>query len=368
MVWVDAVRVSFVWFEPTLELLAEPTTNAPMSFLGRGNTFGAQFELAQSGTHPAALEPPWENLFKQLFWNYYLERVNPDSFHGSQAWRALVPLRLKLASKFAIPQLPLVVAYTEGFFYPHGVAFGVTVELTQRKPIEEVVNALIDLQQNRRLVPPATQAAGALKLSGYAVQCLGALRARAFGGKPEPAHIPLDPPFSIATILGGDAAAAEPAIADQGPTHRLLEGLARWSPAWDRDALPKLADRRLKTKLNTSNGDALYASTRGRVVWFPSSFGKAGGNLSCYHRNLFYAALQVESLGVLSSLAVQQTSRGSALSPSQNDCAKRAAGILGRLHCGSADTYRSNSAKLHIEENRKTEINANRGYFNLKAL
>jgi len=87
---------------------------------------------------------------------------------------------LKLASRFAIPQLPLVVAYTEGFFYPHGVAFGVTVELTQRKPIEEVVNALIDLQQNRRLVPPATTAAGALKLSGYAVQCLGALRARGF--------------------------------------------------------------------------------------------------------------------------------------------------------------------------------------------
>jgi len=40
---------------------------------------------------------------------------------------------LKLASRFAIPQLPLVVAYTEGFFYPHGVAFGVTVELMKRR-------------------------------------------------------------------------------------------------------------------------------------------------------------------------------------------------------------------------------------------
>ena len=168
--------------------------------------------------------------------------MNPESFQGAQAWRALVPLRVKLASGFAIPPFPLAVAFTEGFFYPHGVAFAVTVELTERKPIEEVVKALIDLQQNRRLVPPDAKAAGPLKLSGYAVQCLGALRARAFGGKPEPAHVPLDPPFSIATILKGDGAAADPAIADQGPTHRLLEALTRWSPTWERDALPKLAD------------------------------------------------------------------------------------------------------------------------------
>ena len=67
MVLVDAVRVSFVWFEPTMELLADqPSPNAPMSFLGRGDTFGPQFEFALRATHPDALQPPWENLVGQL--------------------------------------------------------------------------------------------------------------------------------------------------------------------------------------------------------------------------------------------------------------------------------------------------------------
>jgi hypothetical protein len=367
MVLAEKVRASFIWFDSSMELMEEPPPKAPMSFLGRDNTFAPQFDLAQSGKHPDGLQPPWEDLSRQLFWIYYLERVNPSSFHGAQAWRTLVPLRVKLESKFTVPGLPLAVSFTEGFFYPHGVGFGITVDLTERQPVDVVVNALIDLQQKHRLKLPNGKTT---PLSGYAVHYLGQLRGRAFRGPSVPTLVPLDSPFSITTVIGADAAAAEPAILDQGPTHRILEALARWSSTWDKDSLPKLADRRLsKTKQNTSDADALYSSTRGRVVWFPSSFGKAGGpDQSCYHRNLFYAAVQVESLGSLCLLAAQKIAAHEPLSPSQWDCARQAARILGRLYGGSKTSYRTLSAKRHIEENRKQEINVIRSYKGLTPL
>ncbi|HVB80526.1 MAG TPA: hypothetical protein VNE82_11355 [Candidatus Binataceae bacterium] len=371
MIEVEALRVSFAWMQPTLDLLAEQALpNAPMRFLGRDDTFGAQFELAQRGQQPNGLEPPWPKPAGQLFWTYYLEGSEPGSVRGTESWRALVPLRLKLAASFELSQLPLTV-FAEGFLYPHGFGLGITVELTQRQPIEAVVNALIDLQQKRRLVPPGAQArGGSLKLGDYAAQCLSKLRADALGAAAAARRVTLDQPFSIATIMRANEVAVNAPIVDQGPVHQVLEALTRWSPTWQADSpLPPFAKRRIPTKGNSPPSHALYASKRGRVIWFPAYFGQPGApNLTCYHRNLFYASLQVESLSALSSVAAESIAGGIALSPWQSDCAKRAAGILGRLYAGASSTYRSMSAKLHIDENRKTEINGNRQYFGMPTL
>jgi len=368
---VEAVRVSFAWIQPKLDLLAEqPLPNAPMRFLGRDDTFGAQFELAQNGQQPNGLEPPWPKPAGQLFWTHYLEGSEPGSIRGTESWRALVPLRLKLAAYFELPQLKLTV-FTEGFLYPHGLGLGITVELTERQPIETVVNALIDLQQKRRLVPPGAQGrGGSLKLGDYAAQCLSKLRADAFGDSAAARRVTLDQPFSIATILRATDVDVNAPIVDQGPVHRELEALTRWSPTWQADSpLPPFAKRRIPTRGNSPPSHALYASKRGRVIWFPAYFGQPGApNLSCYHRNLFYACLQVESLSALSSAAAQRIAAGIALSPWQSDCAKRAAGILGRLYAGANSTYRSMSVKLHIDENQKNEINDNRQYFGMPTL
>jgi hypothetical protein len=368
---VEAIRASFAWIEPTLDLLAEqPLSNAPMRFLGRDDTFGAQFELAQQGRQPNGLQPPWPKPAGQLFWTRYLEGLEPGSVRGAGSWRGLVPLRLRLAASFELAQLPLAV-FTEGFLYPHGVGLGITVELTARKPIETVIDALIDLQQKRQLWPPGAQApGGSLKLGEYAAQCLSKLRADAFGGAAAAPRVPLDQPFSIATIMRGTDVAVNAPIVDQDPVHRVLEGLTGWSPTWQADSpLPAFAKRRIPTRGNSPPSHALYASKRGRVIWFPAYFGQPGAhNLSCYHRNLFYASLQVESLSALSSVAAQQIAGGLALSPMQSDCAQRAAGILGRFYAGAKSTYRSMSVKFHIDENQKNEINDNRRYFGMPPL
>ncbi len=101
-------------------------------------------------------------------------------------------------------------------------------------------------------------------------------------------------------------------------------------------------------------GDLLYGHPRSRAVWIPRRFSttQPAAALGCYHRNLVFSALQVESLGALVINAARQLDETGQLGGVQRSLAQRAYGILSRMHSGNSySTYRSMSSCRHLADN-----------------
>ena len=93
---------------------------------------------------------------------------------------------------------------------------------------------------------------------------------------------------------------------------------------------------------------------RARAVWLPRRFASTqrSASLGCYHRNLVFAALQIERLGGLIRAAAARLEDGRTLNGPLRTWAQRAAGILGRLHSGGKEvTYRTLSSQRHLADN-----------------
>lgn len=362
---VEDIRLSFIWVETLTGLLASPGRDgASLSFVGSGAGYAAAFDtLLGGGALPEGLEPPWRNLKAQRFWRGYLSRDAGKPLTGARLRRNLVPFRLKLphtleaawqpAAGQAPPQLTL-----EGFLYPFGIALVVTAQSQGSLTLDETVDLAHRIKRNGRytISGPGLQKAD-LPLYAAADRLLAVLRRKALGPDASPGANFDQDPFSVVTILrasGRDAAAVPLA---GGEVHRALNALSHWPPNYQQAKLASLEKARRVTDSAMASSCVLYTTRRGQAVWCPDRFGGAPGtqhSLSCYHRNLTLAALQVESLcGLTSAAAEVVRSQGAAGLPSAfRDCATFAAGILGTLYGGARGaTYCSSSISRHIELN-----------------
>ena len=339
-VGIKDLRLSFIWVETLFDMLrdAQPA-GAPMAFLGRSHLYAAQFAAM-----PAGLGPPWPKPSKHNFWRYYLQ-CDPFKMPASQAWRFLVPFRrVPLSVRGATPALRVIA---EGFYYPHGIGLIVTLTDTTDRALFDAVAASFLLRTDACVVVDDGAGGRAVTLDQCADECFDSLRAAAYGAAVKAGVRSLDP-FTVVTVVQAAGVDTGPLVTG-GPVHRSLEAWTGWRTSWKTDALSDPA----KTVLTTSGGGsrALYASRRGRAVWFPDRFTVPGRALSCYHRNLALSSLQVESLGaaVTRTLAVSGGDL-TTLSVHHTDSVGYSTDMLGRFYGAPATTYRGWSAPRQITD------------------
>ena len=353
---INQMRLSLISFETNTQLLGDPhPPKVPLGFLGNRDSYAAAFDNAQvKKPVPMGLKPPWDKE-GQHFWEYYVEQKPPlPQVPGTKAWRLLVPFRGEVpVDEVKIPSAANEAkCVLESFFYPFG--FGCVTTITIVKPLSlgDALDLMYEIRRDGKLdVTWQSAVQEQLPFKAFAAKCLTALGETAFG----PAHktgASLVEPFTVFTVLKASGKASDKQI--QGA----LEATTAWPPLWRKANLPPLDDKvKLELRSAASSSDIVYAQKRGRAVWFPDLFSdtkKLRGSLACYHRNLVLTSLQTESLCGFASATVQEaTATGwSSLRVMHSDCAKLAAGILGRLYGGALDTYRSMSPRYYIQQNK----------------
>jgi hypothetical protein len=377
---VKDLRLSFVWVETVLDSFrsrpaAADREESEFDFLKLDYRYERTFEeVLQGGSGRENLEPPWrDHESPQRFWTYYLgEPAQLSEVTGRRAYKSLVPLRGRVPVKLGFPaHLPISRHTVEAFYYPHGLALVITaswndIDLT----LSEATGLAIELQSTRQLEYRwRNERREYLPLREIARRTLTKLRKNAFLPR-STAEARSASPFTVLTVVKG--CGVDPAVATSSEIYRQLQAAiaGRRIGGTSEEEFRK---SRLDVKSPASQGDLLYGLRRGRAIWFPSLFthrGQTLHSLGCYHRNLVFASLQVESLGMLISETVKQRQNGKDYhSPDHRDCARQAAAILGRLHEGDYRTYRSWSCRAQIEHNNlKKSVNEIRGFFDMPLL
>ncbi|HMI83284.1 MAG TPA: hypothetical protein VK550_04270 [Polyangiaceae bacterium] len=366
---VTRARTSLIWVESFGELLTGADPGLPMAFLGRESTFTSHFAEALAGKQENGLQPPWPHPQGQLFWTYYLERKAPAGIKPTRAWSMLVPLRGRAP-------VPVTMAsgnqrvVAETFFHPHAAALVVTIEDRTVADLEGFLDGLESRQQGGLTW---TGSAGKPKQGGigkYASDCMKALRLQVVGNAND--GVPPPPRFSITVVVSGGGVDEAQPIEPNGDVHRALTAMAHGGlDGWRVGQLESLQTALLPLRGLPPPGHALFSTRRGRVIWAPRDFSNAAltKKLICYHRNLTYAALQIESLCGLASLLVHRLESGATLTATENDCMRNVAGLLGRLYAGRSETtYRSMSIRRHIVDRGVAEANVLRKRFKMDEL
>jgi hypothetical protein len=258
----------------------------------------------------------------------------------------------------------------EAFLYPHGVA--VILNLTVRGTFTPDEAAALAIRLRRGHDFSIGDEARPFVLDGVADRAVAAVRQTTFGVEAPVGRRPQFP-FSVTTVVLGRDVDDTKALTEGSTEHRFLEAVTTWAPTWESAALPKLADVTLP--LRTSGrpaGHVLYRRDRGRAVWFPGSFTIPSGSvrtLTCFHRNLVLASLQVESLAGFAAATAQFLTAGGKLNDAHYDAATRAGDILGRFYGGAQSIYRSRSPRAQIEDGSfLTDINLMRAAVGRKPL
>lgn len=367
------LRLTLIWVETYFDLLGDlELETAPLAFLGRRYKFGPKFEQAiTSKLELLGLEPPWPEKSKQLFWYYYLEGNQLGLTKGEQAWKALLPLRGKVPAKIESPEFTRFIS-SEVFYYPYGLALVVTWQSQAQLLLKEAIEKVFELRRNYRYQVKWAKddIAESISLDVFADRAIVTLRQIALGQEAA-STARISQPFSVFTVVQGTGVDPGESIPSGQQIHRLLEAVTGWRPTYQYDSLPDLAEASIKIR-RAPQGHILYAGKRGRAVWFPGLFtNKVAGqkSLTCYHRNLVFTSLQTESLSNFIEETAKWIRSGKTLSVTHRECARRAAGILGRLYGGAASTYQSWSSRAQIEQNYFVEaIDEVRDFFNMPPL
>lgn len=373
---VTSFRISLFWVEIHLDLLEhEQPEEAPMKFLGRPGNYASEFDDSQYflrlGT-PRPLSSPWTPQTKgQHFWTRYSGGVTNANVRGITAWRKLIPFRAVLPLHIT-SDLPLSYSLFELFFYPHGVAFAIT--FTWKKdvsvPLMEAVNSAFALRFDHHmkvlwdeerdglfegtqwLEAPETE----LSLDRFSESSLDIARELAYGKEATQGRRTALNPFSVITILNGEDIDLTQAPESNGQIQKALHALTNWQQVREGAATLSM-DENVRLRLGEEAGvaDVFYGQRRGRAIWYPSRFLTSDKNilygLQCYHRNIFFASLQTESLYGLAHAVADRLRVGGELSVYQRELSSRAGGSLGLLFGGHQDTYRSYSPPRHIQDN-----------------
>lgn len=374
---INDLRVTLIWSEISMDLLESASPEQyPLAALGHGFAYKARVKQIQAGQpDPAGLQLPWRAPAGNRFWSYYLGRV-PGSVKPRQAWEYLLPLRGRLALKvnptWADAKLRLAL---EPYYYSFGFGLAVTLYFKGEPALDDAVKqALKAVRSGMFTLQSATEPEVTGRLSTIALACLQQMRLTAFGQDNSGGTVSVQP-YSIATIVRGSGVDPQVPL-DSHPEvesiQRALEALSNWQPNWQTVALPAIHSKEIsldKAERRSSPGDILYAGKNGRAVWYPGRFTLVSPTkaLSCYHRNLVLGSLHTAMLARFLA-HVHQVYPNQAYRNRFNlrGCTKAAAEILGKLHNGSPNTYRSGSVQAQISKSDTLPaVNEIRGEFQM---
>lgn len=367
---VSKLRLSYIWTETLGAQIAAAGDKAPMAFLRGRGSYEKEFEAALDS--PAAgrphLTPPWRKDSPQRYWTYYAEKTPSDKIRPQQVWKLLIPLRVPGPLIDASP--PANVRLTqEGFLFPFGMALVLGVHLEQDLPLDKAVDCMISIRYDPVFAPSAGGAK--FTLSALADRGLAAVREAALGDGVASGTRSLEP-FSVASIVEATGEGVLMPVASHPALHRALDGLARLSHTWRVDAVTSLAKGLLSHESGRPAEHCTLAARHGRSVWQPHYFTDnlaARTSLSCYHRNLMFASLQVQSLLGLIAYAGKLSDDGNVAAGSIEDCIRSAAGLIGRIFGGDPTTYRTGSARRQIvDSSMGAVINRVRGARGMRPL
>ncbi|HSF41430.1 MAG TPA: hypothetical protein VLT87_16645 [Thermoanaerobaculia bacterium] len=368
------LRLTLLWTE-TLPALFEgkASPGAPLGFVGSPDLYAARFADILHGTpDPDGLAPPWSRSVGNFFWTFYLSGKVPGEISGETAWKNLVPFRGGSAVHVEAPWLPQKgQMLVETFLYPYGIAVAVSARIQESLTVKEAVDKAHELRRTHNLEVYwiGTQTRETSSLDALGRKVLANLRRKVLGVDVAAEANPV--PFTIATIVRAEGADSISGALEGSEIHQALQALTTWSPTWRDDTLKSFAEARLSLR-NSPLDHVLYATRRGRAVWFPGLYRPSTirlRSLSCYHRNLLFTSLQVESLTGLVAAADEVLSRREIPSALQAKLARHAAGILGRLYGADSSTYRSQSPRVQMDQNGCVEpINRVRDYFSMELL
>lgn len=370
---VHDLRLTFLWAETLPDLVGEESAppGSPMPFLWSREGYQDRFAAILAGyPDDLGLQAPWPRPAGNFFWTYYLEKKVPGEIPGETAWRFLVPFRGKAPARVSAAPVPDSRFFVEPFFYPHGVGLILSTRLVGSWTLSEVVDIARKLRSDKELkVDWDDGSQEVLNADAFGRKGLKALGRRVFGdgwtgsaAQPEA--------FSIATLVRAEGADSEGPFPYGGEVHRALQGLTTWSSIWRDDTPLSLAEKRQPVRRSRPASHCLYLGSRGRAVWAPALFqAQEKRHLSCYHRNLTFLSLQVESLAGLVALTAENLQHLQA-GTKQESCARRAVGILARLYGEKGEkTYQSRSPRAQIDQGGSLEaINAVRLHFHQEPL
>jgi len=355
-VTIQDFRLSFLWVETNLDIFAPAAKLADsLQFLNKSERYRQVFESTLADKGPAGLEVPWHKRKKQFFWKYYLAGAALEAVSGRQAWEHLVPFRTKLP--LTVKNWKKGTVRVEGFYYPHGLALAVTFQVNGPLTLDGAVELAYAIRDGEeKFVTQEDQSVRSL--DDLAENALTQMRHTLFqqGGTPgKPSE-----PFTIFTLVQGDRFTP---FSPGGPVHLALQSVTEWMPDRETATLRELAKVQVPLRGSAAAGSILFGRPRGRAVWLPGLFAKKDPkkpSLGCFHRNLLFASMQVDSLGGLvkgtSDLLRNQTPL-SKLDMTLKTCARNAIDRLAELYQGDKDyTYRSNSPKAQIEQNYLTQL------------
>jgi len=385
---INSFLLSFFWIETHLELLeSEQPKDARMKFLGRPDAYATEFKEAQYRLRvndPSPLLPPWMPRTRgQHFWTYYCGGTTNTNVTGSMAWQklvpfqALLPLRLDADATLSLPRFEL-------FFYPYGIAVGITLTWKDEssQSLENALDAAFVMRFGRQYrvawegeeadffsgIAWPNEPGRPLSMIQLAENGLNVARTLAYGKEGARGKITKPDPFSVFTCLNGKDVDVSKAAENNGNIQKCLHAVTNWQKIRE-GAADLVLDEEVKVGLGEEAGvaDILYGQRRGRAIWYPSRFITNDPNilfgLQCYHRNIFSASMQTESLCGYAQAAVERLQSGADLSVYQREVASKAGGNLGLLFGGHPDTYRSLSPRRQIQDNDWVEaVNALRTY------
>lgn len=369
--FIKRFKLSVIWSETILDLLEDNTPSAPMAFLARDYKYGPRFAdaikeqiaMRQANLRPSGeLAPPWPAPVGHHFWMYYLRKRTLDDVSGQKAWEALVPFRVRPPFKVQAAA-PIDRVLSEGYAYPHGFAWVLTMECSGAFSPDQFVDTAQNLRRTTQFTVRRSGGSEQYSPEVLTSKALQWLRTAIFGSSVS-AGTPLSvDPFTVLTVLQATGNEAETCVQPNGIVHRILEAVSKWRPTRIGDTPPELStvDIGRFRQSPESGGDPprgsarriIYGRERGRAVWFSDSFlPPAPGEreyhlLGCYHRNLMFASLQGESLLGLLAVTAQANDR---LPNWQDKCAKNAARRVGWLYGGVRWTYRTSSLRAQVEQ------------------
>jgi hypothetical protein len=350
---VKELRMSFLHFMPAMALLqSRKPPDIPFPFLVNDVDFQEEYAKALAGG--TALRTPWRDGYGKLFWFRYLPTRNPY-----EMWRALVPLDYDLAPQVTSLVLGDGSVAVGAYLYPWGI--GMIVDVTLQGPLllNDAVNRALEIRSKAKIQWKFDTKSGSSSPTGLAAAIRERLGTAVYGDKVAPAE--LSELFSVVTVTDAAGVVSTDPIAENGPIHCALEGLAGWNPHWATITPTSLPAGKISAR-QAPAGHILYGKRRGRAVWFPGDFRNVAAyadTLSCYHQNLSMCSLQTESLCQLAQdAATELRNKGSldAFSTTYRDCAQLAAGILGRLHGKKTDESASQKPKIYRSGSVRTQI------------
>jgi hypothetical protein len=160
-------------------------------------------------------------------------------------------------------------------------------------------------------------------------------------------------PFTASGVVRGDTDLIATAPPENGDVHRLLQGMSSLRKSWDKDKLAPMKEALLRVRRSAPDGDLLYHTSRGRAVWFPSSFTEQRSFIrssGCYHRNLTLLVLQAEALLQLLAARRDLVKNKAKVPPFLEQMAKDAAQQLSLLYGSTDETYQSSSVRAYLDE------------------